>query len=99
MSLRIKMSLEDKIDVIIDKLEKTRIDIEVLCTIVKDNKEDIRKNEKDIEEIQEELEKINLEVNDLKNVVKILKYVLGVATTLGIAIIGNIGSYFQGLIL
>lgn len=83
------MSVEAKIDKILDKLEQTRVDIEVLCNVVKDNKEDIRKTEDEIKELQEKIELINLEVNSLKFVVSILKWTLGVAVTFTGAIIGN----------
>lgn len=83
------MSVEQKLDKVLDKLEQTRIDIEVLCTIVKGSTEDIKETEKDIRGLQDELDEIKIEVNSLKQVVAILKWVVGVAVTFASAIIGN----------
>ena len=83
-------SIEAKCDKILDKLEQTRIDIQILYTVVKDSQKDISKNQEEIEHLQEEINKIKLEVQDLKFVSKILKWALGIAISASGAIILNI---------
>lgn len=89
------MSIEDKIDKILDKLEKTSVDVAVLCEVVKENKNDIIKNEKEINLLKQEVNEMKTEVEKLKGHINLAKYVAGLVISGMGAIIFNIFDMFK----